>query len=581
MYGQRANVLPPIDARDAAGVATAESTTTGSVDDVSDATWPSAPPDVPPEGQAPVRGFPAGGSSAPFKFAPPSTRPIASSGFPAAGRTTPFSGSYATTPVAPGRPAGPPPFDPGPSRRTVALGAMAVVLVIALVATLMSLTSSSEDRVETARAAAGTSSTSRGQVPDTTNPPTTTPGPAPSPGIPSFPPPTLPSGPPASSEAINAEVVELSKFVEKERGLRFQQPVDVEVLSSREFIPRLTTMLDEEVAAIEAQGRLYRALGLAPPDFDAVVAQEALLGAGVMGFYLPATGALVVRGQQITPFWRRIVVHELTHALDDQNLGLDRPDLSARTDGSEWAFQALAEGSARRVELAYVRSLSENDRAQMQSEMGAMGAGQSALLTASAAFPLRLVVLAEAPYNEGEPFVSALVADGGTTRLDETFSSPPVSSEQILHPEKYRSGELPVVVEAPDADGVTTGNGTLGEYLTGLVLASETMPGDIETLLADLLSGNGNEDFDITDPSALEELLKKAFTTVDTPEGWGGDQYVLWEENSQACIRVHWTWDSPAAKQAFDQRLRTWAGADPLVKIGPTTSDVSQITRCA
>jgi len=478
----------------------------------------------------------------------------------------------------------PPPIDPGPSRRTVALGSVAVVLFIALIATVLSISQGAEERSDNAVVSAGTPGTSGGrtpQTPETADPTPTRPRPTPFPSIPSFPSPTLPSGPPATSAEISAEVEKLSKYVEQERGLRFKKSVDVEVLSSTEFKRRLTTLLDAEVSAIEAQGRLYRALGLAPPDFDPVAAKEALLGAGVMGFYLPDTGELVVRGQQITPFWRRIVVHELTHAIDDQNAGLNRPDVSARTDGSEWAFQALAEGSARRVELAYVASLTDNDRAQMQSEMGAMGAGQSALLTSAAAFPLRLVILAEAPYNEGEPFVSALFADGGTTRIDEAFSSPPVSSEQILHPEKYRAGELPVSVTAPGADGEVTATGTLGEYLTGLVLASADLPGDISSLLEDLLAGEGAEQFDLSDPNALEEFMRKALTKIDTPEGWGGDRYVLWDENGKACIRVDWKWDSTQQKQAFDQQLRSWASSDPLVKIGPATDDVSQITRCA
>src|SRR5690606_29911138 len=114
-------------------------------------------------------------------------------------------------------------------------------------------------------------------------------------------------------------VEEISAFVEEARGLEFREPVDVELAAGEEFEQRLLEDFDEDVEELEATGTLLTAFGLIDPSVDVVEAMRSLLGGGVVGFYDPETEELVVRGDDVTPYVRTTIAHELVHALDDQH----------------------------------------------------------------------------------------------------------------------------------------------------------------------------------------------------------------------------------------------------------------------
>ncbi len=80
------------------------------------------------------------------------------------------------------------------------------------------------------------------------------------------------------------------------------------------------------------------------------------------------------------------------------------------------------------------------------------------------------------PYVVGLEFVSSLHDDGNWPEVNKAYSRWPESTEQIMHPEKYRAGEKPQEITAPALDQVL-GEGwrklaedTLGEWTTYLLL---------------------------------------------------------------------------------------------------------------
>ena len=288
---------------------------------------------------------------------------------------------------------------------------------------------------------------------------------------------------------------ELQPFVEQERDLVFLEPVQVEILYDEAFVARLEEADDpvQQAEEIAALGATLTALGLVPPGTDVAAEVDELLAGGVAGFYDPEGDELVVRGQGLGPTERVTLVHELTHALQDQHYDLDR-DFADATDESEFGLVALAEGDATLVEDAYVAALPGGDRARYEQERS-----ETELPDVAPG----LVALLVEPYVEGPGLVSTVRAEGGTEGLGDAFLTPPTTSEQVLEPELFLAGEPAVPVEAPPADGEVLDDGVLGA--SGLRL---------------LLGG------DITD-------------------GWGGDRYVTWRDAASVCTRVAYVGDTP------------------------------------
>ncbi|MEX2660013.1 MAG: hypothetical protein WD232_09970, partial [Acidimicrobiales bacterium] len=262
----------------------------------------------------------------------------------------------------------------------------------------------------------------------------------------------------AGQSELEATVAELSRFVADARGAPFPEPVTVELLDGDAFNDRLLADFEEEREEIELVGRLFVAMGLLERDQDLFEIFRAFLGVGVLGFYDPETGELVVRGAAITPYTRSTIVHELVHAHDDQRFELHRPELDYAVDESGLAFSSLVEGNAVRIQQAWERQLSSAERADLQREQLKSVAGID-----FGEVPLVLLQQIEFPYSTGPVLVEALLEEGGEARVDAAFDEPPTTSEQVIDPERYLAGEGPLPVPAPPADGAVIDEGSYGQ----------------------------------------------------------------------------------------------------------------------
>jgi hypothetical protein len=334
--------------------------------------------------------------------------------------------------------------------------------------------------------------------------------------------------------ATAAVVAELQAFVESTRGLRFLEPVDVAVLGDAAFRRFLSGGAPTEQPDVEVANGVLRALGLLAGDDPGPTGD---LDAGtVAGFYDTETKELVVRGSRLTPFVRQVLVHELTHALDDQHFDLD-PDFL--DDEAAMAFEALVEGDASVVDSRYVAALPDAEReaaaAEEESTFGGSGRRVPDIVAELGAFP----------YRDGPRLVAALLAAGGPGRLDAAFRAPPVSSSEVLHPERFLDGPGRAGVPRVVAEGRVVDDGVLGELILRLVLAGSVPP---------------------------DRAAKAA-------AGWAGDRYVAWSAGGRTCLRATVVMDDAAEAAELAAGLRQWAGAtvDPV----PARSPAVAFTRCA
>ncbi len=146
------------------------------------------------------------------------------------------------------------------------------------------------------------------------------------------------------------------------------------------------------------------------------------------------------------------VVHELAHALADQNFHLGKYTRKVENDDEKsTARQAVVEGQASYLMLAYAAS--ESGKPPFSVHPDPASYDDSVVPTGDYPVfdhaPLYLRMSLVFPYTWGTGFQAALVDKFGRDGFTAPFRRAPVSTRQIIHPESYFSGEQPRSVELP------------------------------------------------------------------------------------------------------------------------------------
>ena len=315
------------------------------------------------------------------------------------------------------------------------------------------------------------------------------------------------------------------------RNLSQTGPIERALVTREQAMAHLSKELAEDRDEVEVDEELYVTLGLLSGEssyYDLLlsVSTEVLLG-----FYDAEEEKIFVVAEgksQLDPRDQITFAHGQVHALQQQHFNTHsiRERLKGNSDMSR-AFRALTEGDASVVETLYtVSHLDREEQAQLQEDIQAQSAGLQAFNSA----PQVVQRLITFPYIIGPRFVVSLFLTTNSWRpVDQAYGNLPRSTEQILHPQKYMSGEEPVIVELPDIAGA------LGE---GWVLTRRDTMGEF-FLFAYLETG--------TDP----ERAQSAAT------GWGGDSYSLLkgpdDENLLVSL-IAWD-DQDEAREFFDTIL--------------------------
>lgn len=295
--------------------------------------------------------------------------------------------------------------------------------------------------------------------------------------------------PTASAETLEGQIERVSRVVEEIRGLEFTTPPEPRIVSPEE----LAQLVTEQLAAYTTEdadldARLLELLGAIPPGADLHELLVTAYGEQVAGYYDSETGELVVGapegGGRLSRLNEVVLAHELQHALADQALGL--PEVEEVEEGTEdevLARQALIEGDATVTMQRYTEvGLSALDQLLMAGEMAEMQGNLQELTD----LPPYLQGAIEFPYIEGATFVAAILDEGGWEAVDRAYADPPVSTAQILEPERYLWGESP----RPAPGTAALGDGwelarTYGFGAADLLLLFQAPGGDPERAIAD------------------------------------------------------------------------------------------------
>jgi len=213
------------------------------------------------------------------------------------------------------------------------------------------------------------------------------------------------------------------------RGLPWRRSVERQAVDAGEMPRLLGEELDDAYlpGELPSASRAMQALGLLPAGYSLRSGMASFFSEAVAGFYSPLARRLfVARDEQAVP--GTIALHELVHALQDQNGPLPSALLGlAEYDDIAMAIGALLEGDAMWVE----------GQASGRVADPAVFLAQMDTATAAASHPDVPRALRD-PLVLQYPLGYRLVHDASMAGIGraELFADPPLSSEQLLHPEK-------------------------------------------------------------------------------------------------------------------------------------------------
>lgn len=316
--------------------------------------------------------------------------------------------------------------------------------------------------------------------------------------------------------------------VQQMRGLEFTEPVPVDAVSHDELVKGLSQSLDASFPAkiYDRRSRAWQTIGVVPPGTSIRRSIERFAGSQIIGYYDPLSGQLVFIGTTSpTPVQKVTLAHELTHALDDQHFRLDRLN-TLESDCADEAYQAAlgaVEGDATYFMILYARRFLTLDE-QLQ-----LGVGAAPPATGIAPFVLKLQTW---PYTAGLSFIEAMDRRGGTQAIDRAMESFPVSTEQVIHPERYPN-------DAPTAVNVGDLGPELGPGWTDL-----DVMGVGEAFLSIMLG-----------------LRLPSTTSEAAAAGWDGGIYRAWSDGEHVAIVLSTVWDGSRDATEFASAMRQWLGS--------------------
>ncbi|MFB6303594.1 MAG: Hvo_1808 family surface protein [Haloferacaceae archaeon] len=229
-----------------------------------------------------------------------------------------------------------------------------------------------------------------------------------------------------SDAELEAYVARAMARVEYLREAEFEKSVPVEVISRDEFRQRANNGTSSDAFAAW-NNQVWEALFIDGEDSNVQDELGRTVGESVTGFYSPGNDEIrIVTDTPESPtIDNATLVHELTHALQDQTVDLTSEQLSGGTQDADLAVDGLVEGEANLIESLYTRRCgTEWECVEAPSSGGGSGGERPNL-------GILLTILQ--PYSDGPVYVNDLRRQRGWDAVTAAYERPPASTEQVIH----------------------------------------------------------------------------------------------------------------------------------------------------
>jgi hypothetical protein len=318
----------------------------------------------------------------------------------------------------------------------------------------------------------------------------------------------------------------ISETVERIRGGKFATAVPLRDGTRKEYaqltLANARLVYGEDLAAGE---RALKALGLIGRliSLEKTIGMFALQGPPA---YNPKDGVAVLSADVSDDelVWR------FAFALGDQRHGF--PGVAKATGANfdaQMALSATRQGACDMTKHLWWAKKKGDDAMPKEHLAGCIAGAEKwereQSRFATMVVPRLFVRASDFGWRRGGIFIEQVRQNGGMAAVDKVLAQPPVSTEQVLHVEKYVADERPVAIDVLPLDTLLATKGFTRVWRTTL--------GELGTAIV------------------LETHIKDDVASAST--GWGGDTLTFYE-NAEKQPLVAWAtaWDTEADAKEFD-----------------------------
>ena len=340
-------------------------------------------------------------------------------------------------------------------------------------------------------------------------------------------------------EAVTARSIARVEYI---RGLEFDEDVNVTVINRTQFTGQQQnwTAANDQEAFEDAK---FAALFIVGTGESATSSQQETTNNIVRGFYSPTTKDIVIISDSETPrVDTSILIHELTHAAQDQRFDLEATTAQHPHDLHQ-ARLGLIEGDANLVQQQY-----ESRCGAEWSCVEYAGGGESDSQPSEPHWGLYFTSFF--PYSDGPAFTDSLRDGDDWSAVNDAYEKPPNSTVEIMDPDRYGQFEPDAVAlsDTGEWDRVRRDGAPDYDVLGPSALAASfayTLYDDSNTdaLVApnDFLNFDGGE---VNKTNPLNYDLAQT-------RGWQGDRLHVYERNGEVAYVWRLAWESPDAADRF------------------------------
>ncbi len=313
--------------------------------------------------------------------------------------------------------------------------------------------------------------------------------------------------------------------VSKIRELDVLENVPYRYMTPDELREYLTDSIEtEDIEEMEITGLIFHTLFLLDSDENLTQILLDAYSSQIAGFYNFENKEIVVIEGSSSLMDRITLSHELTHALQDQHFHL-KTFRNATNGDEEMARDAVCEGDATLTMALYMAALPREELEALLEEI------EEAPDT-SEDMPYAIEQIMSFPYSYGLDFAMELYNEDGWDSVNNAYQNPPISTEQVMHFDKYVSQEAPLTVRfEPEIHNMTLiFNDTMGEFMVYIML-----------------------DHYIPSTSA-----------ANAAEGWGGDRLYYYKNETDFISVFKIEWDTQSDANEFYSTYASWVNELPI-----------------